>query len=182
MQVQANGKVSVATGIGTQGQGHFTSFAQIAADQVGVDVRDVDVVTGDTDQFYWGAGTFASRGAVVAGNAVNEAAKAVREKILQLAAEHFECAEEDLELADGKVSIVGVPGKTVRLGELAMKANPMRGAVEPGTEPGLEATQYFGPPRGATASGVHAMIVEVDPETLTLDNPANTSWCTTAAR
>ncbi len=168
VQVQANGKVSVATGIGTQGQGHFTSFAQIAADQVGVDVRDVDVVTGDTDQFYWGAGTFASRGAVVAGNAVNEAARAVREKILKIAAEHFECAEEDLEIADGQVSIVGVPGKTVRLGELAMKANPMRGAVKPGTEPGLESTQYFGPPGGTTASGVHAMIVELDPETFTL--------------
>lgn len=54
VQVQASGKVSVATGIGTQGQGHFTSLAQLAADQVGVDVRDVEVVTGDTDQFYWG--------------------------------------------------------------------------------------------------------------------------------
>ena len=104
VQVQASGKVSVATGIGTQGQGHFTVFAQIAADQVGVDVRDVDVVTGDTDQFYWGAGTFASRGAVVAGTAVFEAGRAVREKILRLAAEHFECAEEDLEIGDGGVS------------------------------------------------------------------------------
>jgi carbon-monoxide dehydrogenase large subunit len=169
VQVQANGKVSVATGIGTQGQGHFTSFAQIVADECGVDVENVDVVTGDTDQFYWGAGTFASRGAVVAGNAVNEAAKAVRQKILRIASEHFECAEEDLEIADGEVSIAGVPGKSVRLGELATKANPMRGAVKPGTEPGLESTQYFGPPSGATASGVHAMIVEVDPETLTLE-------------
>jgi carbon-monoxide dehydrogenase large subunit len=168
VQVQANGKVSVATGIGTQGQGHFTSFAQIAADQVGVDVRNVDVITGDTDQFYWGAGTFASRGAVVAGNAVNEASKVVRRKILKLAAEHFECSEDDLELANGEVSIVGVPGKSVRLGELAQKANPMRGAVKPGTEPGLESTQYFGPPGGATANGVHAMIVEVDPDTLML--------------
>jgi carbon-monoxide dehydrogenase large subunit len=169
VQVQANGKVSVATGIGTQGQGHYTSFAQIVADQVGVDVRDVDVVTGDTDQFYWGAGTFASRGAVVAGNAVNEAAKVVREKILHTAAEHFECAEEDLELADGAVSITGVPGRSVRLAELAVKANPMRGAVRPGTEPGLEATRYFGPPIGATASGVHAVIVEIDPETMGLE-------------
>lgn len=168
VQVQANGKVSVATGIGTQGQGHFTSFAQIVADQVGVDVRNVDVVTGDTDQFYWGAGTFASRGAVVAGNAVNEAGKVVRQKILKLAAEHFECAEDDLVLANGEVGIVGVPGKSVRLGELAMRANPMRGAVKPGTEPGLESTQYFGPPKGATANGVHAMIVEVDPDTLML--------------
>jgi CO/xanthine dehydrogenase Mo-binding subunit len=169
VQVQSNGKASVATGIGTQGQGHFTSFAQIVADQVGVDVRDVDVVTGDTDQFYWGAGTFASRGAVVAGNAVSEAAKVVRQKILRLAADHFECAEEDLVLERGQVSVAGVPGKAVPLGVLAMKANPMRGAVLPGTEPGLEATRYFGPPRGATANGVHAMIVEVDPETLTLE-------------
>ena len=168
VQVQANGKVSVATGIGTQGQGHFTIFAQIAADQVGVDVCNVDVVTGDTDQFYWGAGTFASRGAVVAGNAVNEASKVVRQKILKLAAEHFECSEDDLEIKNGEVSIVGVPGQSIRLGELAMRANPMRGAVKPGTEPGLESTQYFGPPSGATANGVHAMIVEVDPDTLML--------------
>ncbi len=168
VQVQANGKVSVATGIGTQGQGHFTSFAQIVADQVGVDIRNVDVVTGDTDQFYWGAGTFASRGAVVAGNAVNEAAKAVRQKVLRLAAEHFECAEDDLIIEDGKVSIAGVRGQSITLGELATRANPMRGAVKPGTEPGLEATKYFGPPSGATANGVHAMIVEVDPETMML--------------
>ena len=168
IQVQANGKVSIATGIGTQGQGHFTSFAQIAADQLGVEVRDIAVVTGDTDQFYWGAGTFASRGAVVAGNAVNEAAKAVRQKILKLSAEHFECAEEDLEIANGEVSVVGVPGQAIKLGALALKANPMRGAVRPGTEPGLESTQYFGPPSGTTANGAHAMIVEVDPQTFAL--------------
>jgi carbon-monoxide dehydrogenase large subunit len=168
VQVQANGKVSVATGIGTQGQGHFTSFAQIAADQLGVDVTDVDVVTGDTDQFYWGAGTFASRGAVVAGNAVNEASRAVRKKALKLASDAFECSEDDLVIADGKVSIVGIPEKFIRLGELAQRANPMRGAVKPGTEPGLESTQYFGPPSGATANGVHAMIVEMDPLTFEL--------------
>ena len=169
VQVQANGKVNVATGIGTQGQGHFTVFAQIAADQLGVAVTDIDVVTGDTDQFYWGAGTFASRGAVVAGNAVNEAAKALRHKVLRLAAEHFECAEEDLEINEGGVSIVGIPGKTIKLGELALKANPMRGAVRPGTEPGLESTQYFGPPSGATASGVHAVIIAIDPDTFALE-------------
>ncbi|MCP5095901.1 MAG: molybdopterin-dependent oxidoreductase, partial [Chloroflexi bacterium] len=165
VQVQASGRVSVATGIGTQGQGHFTSFAQIVADQVGVDVTDVDIVTGDTDQFHWGAGTFASRGAVVAGNAINEAAKDVRQKILKLASDMLEAAKEDIELRDGKVFVKGVPDKAIPLGELAQEANPMRGAVKPGTEPGLEATNYFGPEYGATASGVHAMIVEVDPET-----------------
>jgi carbon-monoxide dehydrogenase large subunit len=168
VQVQSNGKVNVATGIGTQGQGHFTSFAQIVADELGVDVTDVDIVTGDTDQFYWGAGTFASRGAVVAGTAVSEASRAVRKKALRLASDAFECSEEDLVLADGKVSIVGIPQKFIRLGDLAERANPMRGAVAPGTEPGLESTQYFGPPMGATSNGVHAAIVEVDPQTFDL--------------
>ena len=166
VQVQASGRVSLATGIGTQGQGHFTAFAQIVADQLGVPPTQVDVVTGDTDQFYWGAGTFASRGAVVAGNAVNEAAIVVRRKILRTAADHFECAEADLVLENGAVGIVGVPGKTISLGHLAQLANPLRGAVAPGTEPGLEATNYFGPESGATAVGAHAMVLDVDPQTL----------------
>jgi len=166
IRVQASGKVTLATGIGTQGQGHFTAFAQIVAEQLGVDVRDVEVTTGDTDQFDWGVGTFASRGAVVAGNATHEAAKIVRQKILRAASEHFECAEEDLVLEGGKVSIVGVPERSITLGVLAQRANPLRGAVKPGTEPGLEATAYFGPEMGATASGVHAMILEMDSETL----------------
>jgi len=165
VQVEASGKVSAATGVGTQGQGHMTSFAQIVADQVGVSPREVAVVTGDTDQFHWGAGTFASRGAVVAGNAIHAAAKDVRRKILKLASDELEVATEDLELGDGKVQVKGVPASAIPLGELALRANPMRGAVKPGTEPGLEATNYFGPERGATAAGVHAMILEVDPET-----------------
>jgi aerobic carbon-monoxide dehydrogenase large subunit len=169
VQVQASGKVSVATGVGTQGQGHYTSFAQIVADQVGVDVSDVELVTGDTDQFYWGAGTFASRGAVVAGNAINQAACDVRRKILRLASELLGVYERDLELANGEVWVTGEPERRIGLGELAQQANPLRGAVRPGTEPGLEATNYFGPERGATASGIHAMIVEVDPETMLLD-------------
>ncbi len=169
VQVQSSGRVSVATGIGTQGQGHFTSFAHTVADQVGVNVTDVDLVTGDTDQFHWGAGTFASRGAVVAGNAINEAAKDVRQKILKMASDMLEAAEEDIELRDGKVYVKGVPDKAILLGEMAQQANPMRGAVKPGTEPGLEATNYFGPEYGATASGVHAMIVEVDPETFDVE-------------
>ncbi len=169
VQVQASGKVSVVTGVGTQGQGHMTSFAQIVADQLGVGAGDVEVVTGDTDQFHWGAGTFASRGAVVAGNAINEAARDVRAKILKMASEALEVSADDLELADGRVGVKGVPDRTIPLGELALAANPMRGAVRPGTEPGLEATNYFGPERGATASGVHAMIVEVDPETMDVE-------------
>lgn len=167
--VGGSGKVSVVSGIGTQGQGHFTSFAQIVADEVGVDVRDVHLVTGDTDQFHWGAGTFASRGAVVAGSAIHAAAGEVRKKILKLAGEKLEAAAEDLELGEGEVRVKGVPESAIKLGDLARQANPLRGAVKPGTEPGLEATAYFGPESGTTASGVHAMIVEVDPETLLVE-------------
>jgi CO/xanthine dehydrogenase Mo-binding subunit len=86
-----------------------------------------------------------------------------------MASEELEVAEEDLELLDGKVQVKGVPDSALPLGDLATKANPLRGAVKPGTEPGLEATDYFGPERGATAYGAHAMIVEVDPETMQLD-------------
>ncbi|MBP8291419.1 MAG: xanthine dehydrogenase family protein molybdopterin-binding subunit [Caldilineaceae bacterium] len=167
--VEASGRVSVATGIGTQGQGHFTSFAQIVADQLGVTPDRVRLVTGDTAEFYWGAGTFASRGAVVAGNAINAAALAVRKKVLKKASDDLEVDEEDLELVDGTVRVKGAPQTAIKLGELAQRANPMRGAVKPGSEPGLEATDYFGPERGATASGVHAMIVEVDRATMMVE-------------
>jgi CO/xanthine dehydrogenase Mo-binding subunit len=168
VQVEATGKVSVATGVGTQGQGHFTSFAQVAAEQLGVELADVEVVTGDTDLFHWGTGTFASRGAVVAGNAVHAAAARVREKVLKGAGEFFQEPPDRIELRDGRAWVQGTD-RSVSLGELAANANPLRGAVRPGTEPGLEATEYFGPARGATASGVHAAILEVDPETLRIE-------------
>jgi carbon-monoxide dehydrogenase large subunit len=164
-----DGRVSLVTGVGTQGQGHFTSFAQLAAGPLGLTAADVDVVSGDTARFSWGTGTFASRGAVVAGNACHAAAIAVREKVLAVAAHALEVAPADLEIGGGGVQVRGVPDRHITLAELAVRANPLRGAVRPGTEPGLEATAYFGPERGCTASGVHAMILEVDPETAMLD-------------
>ena len=167
--VEPSGKVRCATGVGTQGQGHFTVFAQLVADALGVDVEDVRVVTGDTREFHWGTGTFASRGAVVAGSACHAAAMAVRKKILNLASGLLNVPSEQLELAGGRVYVKDDKDRGFSLGELSGKANPLRGAVRPGTEPGLESTAYFGPDRGSTASGVHAMIVEVDAETATVE-------------
>jgi CO/xanthine dehydrogenase Mo-binding subunit len=167
--VEPTGKVAVATGVGTQGQGHFTSFAQIVADQLGVDVGDVDVVTGDTREFGWGTGTFASRGAVVAGNACHAAARRVRDKVIAHASDALGAAPEAVRLAAGRAYVDGDDDRSVSLGELALRANPLRGAVRPGIDPGLEATAYFGPERGTTASGVHAMLVEVDPETMEVE-------------
>jgi len=162
--VQPSGGVRVVTGVGTQGQGHFTTFAQIVADVLGVDVGGIEVITGDTREFAWGTGTFASRGIVVAGTACHEAALRVRSKAVALAAELLGPGAQDLVFDGGRVSVRGSPDRSIPLAELARRANPLRGAVRPGTEPGLEATAYFGPDRGSTASGIHAMIVEVDPE------------------
>ncbi len=167
--VEPSGKISVATGVGTQGQGHFTSFAQIVSEQLGVSPRDVRLVTGDTSEFHWGTGTFASRGSVVAANAIHAAAKSVRAKVLKLASTVLDTPEQELELEDGQVRVADIPEQSISLGELALLANPLRGAVEPGTEPGLESTAYYGPQYGATANGAHAMIMEVDPETMMVD-------------
>jgi carbon-monoxide dehydrogenase large subunit len=169
INIEPSGKVNIATGVGTQGQGHFTSFAQVVAEQLGVDIRDINLVSGDSAEFHWGTGTFASRGAVVAGNAIHASATIVREKVLKLASKLLEAPEEELELEDGFVRVADIPRLSISLGDLAAEANPLRGAVEPGTEPGLEATAYFGPKSGATAFGVHAMIIEVDPETLMIE-------------
>jgi CO/xanthine dehydrogenase Mo-binding subunit len=163
--VESNGKVTVATGVGTQGQGHFTTLAQVVADPLGVDVTDVRVVTGDTREFRWGTGTFASRGAVAAGNACYAAALAVRAKIQNLAASLLESSPEHIVLEGAHAYLDTDPARGFSLAELAVHANPLRGAVRAGTEPGLEATSYFGAERGSTASGVHALILEVDPET-----------------
>jgi len=164
--VEPSGKVFVATSVGTQGQGHYTAFAQIVADALGVRPEDVIVTTGDSGAFGWGTGTFASRAAVVAGNAVALAAQAVREKTLQVAATLLEARADDLELRDGRVQVRGVPGRAVPLGEVAVAANPLRGTIPASWEgPGLEATRYFAPPRGTFAAGCHAAEVEVDVET-----------------
>jgi CO/xanthine dehydrogenase Mo-binding subunit len=105
----------------------------------------------------------------VAANAINASASIVREKVLKLASKLLEAPEEELELEDGYVRVADIPRLSISLGDLAVEANPLRGAVEPGTEPGLEATAYFGPKYGATAFGVHAMIIEVDPETMMVE-------------
>ena len=168
VQVESTGKVNVSTGISNQGQGHYTTYAQIVSEQLGVDVRNIRVTIGDTDQFHWGAGTFASRGGTVAGSAIHNAAVNVRKKVLSMASKMWDVPEEKLELTDGLVRVPGDPEKSMALGALAAKANPTRGVFPPGVEPGLESTAYYGPPHGATGQGALVMVVEVDPELFTV--------------
>jgi carbon-monoxide dehydrogenase large subunit len=185
VRVEPSGHVLVATGLTTHGQGHQTTFAQIAAEALGCDPRDVSVITGDTGRFNWGAGTFASRALVVTGNAVALAANKVRDKVLRLAGDLLEASPADLELSDGAVRVRGAPSRQLTLGALATVANPIRYAygqdaaeaalklVKPRQgavlaeheEPGLEALGYYAPPQSTFASGCHAAIIEVDVDT-----------------
>jgi carbon-monoxide dehydrogenase large subunit len=189
VQVLVSGKVVAATGIPSQGQSHATVWAQVVADELGVDVADVEVTSGDTRRFPWGVGTFASRGAVTAGNAMGVAARMVAAKARHIAAEHLEADPADLELVEGRVRVKGAPTRGMPLAAVSVLANPVRYAFGGGTEaatqfaagprpgpplqegeqPGLEATGYFSPTGSAWASGCHAAYVRVDPKTFRLE-------------
>ncbi|MBM4210769.1 MAG: xanthine dehydrogenase family protein molybdopterin-binding subunit, partial [Gammaproteobacteria bacterium] len=119
------GKVYVNTGLTTQGQGHETVFAQIVGEQLGVDPEDVIVVEGDTGAYDWGVATFASRAAVVSGNAIHKAALKARALVLEAAANMLEVAQADLELADGKVRVKGTD-RYATLADVATATNPLR--------------------------------------------------------
>jgi len=177
------GKVYVNTGLSTQGQGHDTVFAQIVADQLGVSPRDVIVVEGDTKAFDWGVATFASRAAVVSGNAIHKTAITVRNKVLQAAANMLDVDIDLIELRDSAAWVKG-SNRFVPLAAIATASNPLRYAfnkaaqaatqfapaskhdgppLAEGEAPGLEATDYYSPSQSTWAYGVHAAIVEVDP-------------------
>src|SRR5258708_14279257 len=123
--VESDGRVFASTGVTSQGQAHATTFAQIVADELGIDPKDVLLTEGDTQSFNWGVGTFASRAATVAGSAMHLAAVKVREKAKQVAADLFEAAPEDIELADGKVFVKGAPQHSLTFGQLAISATPL---------------------------------------------------------
>ena len=160
-----SGRVEVATGACSQGQGHRTVYAQIAADALGVPFDTVDVVGGDTSKIGFGIGTIASRSTVTAGNAINQAAMKVKDRALALASDLLEAGAHDLELVDGKVRIKGVPERAVPLAQIAQLA--ARAVLKQGA-PGdgfLAETAYFSPPTVTYASAAHAAVVAVDDET-----------------
>ncbi|MFC5829184.1 aerobic carbon-monoxide dehydrogenase large subunit [Nonomuraea insulae] len=186
VQITSDGRVHVSTGLTSQGQGHETVFAQIAASELGVPIERVSVVTGDTRRFGYAVGTFASRAAVVSGNAIALACRKVREKALRIAADALEANPADLDIAEGIVHVAGTPSASIPLSTVAVLANPLRYAfdeetakatqfsattspdrppIAEGEEPGLEGRDYYSPIRSTFAAGMHAAIVETDPDT-----------------
>jgi aerobic carbon-monoxide dehydrogenase large subunit len=161
--VQPTGKVIIETGAASQGQGHATVFAQIAADQLGVTPADVTVRSADTGTFPLGIGTIASRVAVTGGSSVYLAASAVRQKAIKVAAEVLEAAEEDLVVEDGNIKVAGVPELSTSLAVIAARLAGVPGVPMPhGVTPGLAETAYFEARQTTFASGTNIAEVEVD--------------------
>jgi carbon-monoxide dehydrogenase large subunit len=165
LRVDPSGKVALVTGASPHGQGTATALAQIVGDAFLIPPDDVSVSHGDTDAIPYGVGTYASRNAVVAGNAAHVAALQVKDKALALAAQLLEAAPEDLEFVAGGVEVRGAPDRRLTLGQLATAAAPGK-PLPDGMSPGLEATHYFLAPRATFASGLHVAVVEIDRDTL----------------
>src|SRR6266849_6252358 len=146
IRVHPTGAVQVFTGTSPHGQGHETSWAQIAADAIGVSPDDIEVRHGDTfESPGMGVGTFGSRSLAVGGIAVHNAAQKIREKVIQIGAHLLEASPADVVVQGGKVFVKGVPEKAKAFGEISMAAY-LASNLPDGMEPGLEATTCYDPP------------------------------------
>jgi len=165
IRVHATGAVQVFTGTSPHGQSHETSWAQIAADALGISPNDIEVRHGDTSESPgMGVGTFGSRSLAVGGIAVHKAAEKVREKVVQIGAHLLEASPADVVVEGGKVFVKGVPEKAKNFGDISMAAYLANNLPE-GMEPGLEATVYYDPPNFTFPFGTHIAEVEIDGET-----------------
>jgi carbon-monoxide dehydrogenase large subunit len=164
IRVEASGTLTVTTSLVPQGQGHATTFAQVAADALGVPVADVVVRSGHTSHT-WGMGTWGSRGAIIGAGTIARAAEPLRRKLVATAAHLLEASTDDVELGDGHAFVNGSPWIRLPLSEVASKILFSADDRPPEIEPTLEATASFDPAQPIFANGAHAAIVEVDPET-----------------
>jgi carbon-monoxide dehydrogenase large subunit len=163
VRFRRTGTVEVHVGTSGHGQGHHTSFAQIAASRLGVDYDDVDVIEGDTEEVPEGTGTYGSRSAAVGGSSVVRSTEKVIEKGRKLAAHQLEADADDVEFDDGEFHVAGAPERSVGWADLAGAAY-LTGDVPEDMEPGLEAQTYYDPENYTYPFGTHAAVVEVDPD------------------
>ncbi len=159
-----SGKVNVFVGISPHGQGEETTFAQIVSSELGVPVEDVEVFHGDTAQTPMGWGSYGSRSTPVGSGALMGAIGKIKEKAKIVTAHLLEAAVEDIEYADGKFSVRGVPAKSKTIQDVALMAN-VAWNYPSGLEPGLEASAFFDPSNFVYPFGAHAAVVSIDAET-----------------
>ncbi len=162
IRVHPTGSAILRAGTKSQGQGHETTWAQIAAEELGLDPQNIMVEEGDTDTAPYGLGTYASRSTPVAGAAIAMASRKIREKARKIAAHLLEAAVDDVEWTNYKFQVKGQPDHALTMQEIAFAAytNPA-----PDSEPGLEATYYYDPPNLTFPYGAYIAVVDVDRET-----------------
>ena len=164
------GQVTVYTGSHSHGQSHQTTFAQIAADELGVPIENIDIVHGDTDKGTFGMGTYGSRSLTVGGIAIVNACKKIVAKGKRIAAKMLEASEEDVEFKDGEY-VVAKSNKKKTIGEIAFASylpgvrDEVKSPLPEGEEPGLIESSFFDPANFSFPAGSHIAEVEIDPET-----------------
>ena len=166
VRIGPSGKILVYSGATAMGQSTRTMLAQIVAEQLGGDLSNIVVTTGDTDGIPMGIGGSNSRQTVTAGSSAHLAARKVRQKAIKVAALLLKASEQDLEIVGGEVSVKGASGMKIGLGRIAHTVAGTPGYALPGEiEPGMEATEYFVVDDMAYANGSAVAEVEVDIET-----------------
>jgi carbon-monoxide dehydrogenase large subunit len=166
IKIEPTGKVSAFVSQAAQGQGHLTTWAQIVAQQLGVNAADVTVHQADTATVPFGSGTFASRGAILAGGAIIRATDQIRAKVKRIAAHLLEASEADIEIGDSRAYVTGAPKLRVSIADIAAIAYSLDARLIPeGVEHGLEAIGHYDPPTATVSNATHIAFVAVDPGT-----------------
>jgi carbon-monoxide dehydrogenase large subunit len=176
VRVDSNGRALVTVSHTTQGQGHLTSFAQIAAEQLGLEVENVTIIEGDTQRTPFGTGTFASRAAVTGGGAVIRASTVVADKLKRIAAHQLEADPSEIALRNGFAEVIrpslddAAGNRRISIAEIALIAHSMSvKTLPPGETHGLISIEFYDPPVPAVSNAAHIACVAVDPETARVD-------------
>jgi len=174
VRVNPTGSVTVFTGSHSHGQGHETTFAQIVAGRLGIDIANVDVVHGDTGRVPFGMGTYGSRSLSVGGTAIVKALDKVIAKGKKIAAHLLEAAEGDIEFKDGKFTVAGTD-RSKAFAEISLAAYVPHNYPLDKLEPGLDETAFYDPTNFTYPAGTHIAEVEIDPDTGVVDVKAFTA-------
>ena len=171
IKINEDGKALILSGEGECGQGVHTAMCQIAAEELGVPVEDVEISRADTDLTTFCLGAFASRLTYVSGNAVKNAATNVKQQLFDQAAEMLEANAADLISRDGRIFVRGAEGKSVTVADVARarlfrhNGAPIVGSGSFDADSVLPDSTRFGNESGAYNYGVQAAQVHVDPQT-----------------
>ena len=168
IRVNATGGVKVFTGTQSTGQGHETTFAQLVADRLRLDMDEVEIVHGDTDRVQYGLGTYGSRSLSVGGSAIHMATEKIVEKARKIAAHMMETSADDVDFAQGLFTAKGT-NKSMHFKEVAFSAYVPHNYPLDELEPGLHESAYYDPENFTYPAGTHICEVEVDPETGVVD-------------